>query len=1399
MEGAVFLTGFLGGRTVGWAQLLQSERVLIVSEAGMGKSFECRQAQKDIWEAGESAFFIELSDLANGPLETRLGAKELPRFKSWEAAQSERAVFFLDSVDELTLTATSFEAALKSIARTLGANLGRACIVLTTRPIAVDRELIEEHLPVHDSLVVHAAELFANTAMRVEKRSDASGPPAWRFVALAPLSEAQMCGLAAQRGVEDVDGLMKAVELRNAWEYARRPLDFFELCNDWNEHRRIQAHRIQLDESIEIKLRGRHGRKERPLTTARAREGASQIALAMLLARKITVWHGTDDDSSGRGAALDPSVVLSGWDLDEVRTLLERPLFGFANYGRVRFHHRSAMEFLAAERLESLRKSGLPDRMLRELLSALGPDGKVLIRPSMQAVAAWLARDVSMVRRLLLEHQPSVLLRFGDPESLDSTTRQAALRRYVEMYGKGGWRGENVPSLQVKRFASKDLGDEIASLWSSGITNPEVRETLLELIGEAKIETCTGIAHNVATDASGDANDRFNGLEALAKLEDARLVTLLNEFASLSSDWPLAIVPRAILALFPANMSTAQLIGCLGRMRDQKRRYGGISSHLPIILSKVALAPEALSDLRVGLHELVASDLSWNEELHRLATERRDLVPALLAACVREVQGRNFDHGVAKASALACILGDRDHHAGEDMRELIEALGDAPERLREEIFWEICRVVFEVCPEKERSASSRSFFVQNQSEFQPARSDSRWLMRAIADPARSFDDRELALEIAIGVARTEGDSFDSVERLEAASEGTPSLMDRVALYRKQVENPPPEPEWVKEAAERRESSRREHEENMESWRQFHQELMQDSDAKFAATRVGNTLLNLWRAMESIHSDFTKPGWNRGFLERVFDEPMADRFREAFAQAWRRETPSVRSERSEEDKNTYMRSWRIGLAGIYAEAEDMQWASKLSEAEARLACRYALVDLNRLPPWVDSLIKEHPDAVDDVIGSELAHDLREKGNSHVMLLQYLRNAEPQTASHFVPRVRTWVDEVLGTGANPPAEKLKRALSHLVEHGTSDDHAFVQRVACEALDAGPTQDQLLIWLPVLGALDLDELARQLEILAAATVPAKDSTMVHVMGELFGHHASFSLERITERPELLLGLVRMANQHVRPQDDEQHEGVFSPDGRDNAEYARSGLFGMLMDCKGPEAWRIKLSLADDPEAIRYRDRVKAIAEEKLAAELDGFKLSERDIVRFERDFKFSPKSRREMATMLKCRLDEIDDLLRQDSSPRAMWAKNDQELILRPEIARVLKQLAGESYIAVEEAVTAEEKEIDIRLISKAASLEAVIELKIGERWSIAQLTLALREQVVGRYMAPENRRVGALVISWAGRKTWQEPGTRRKVKFDDLIKRLDAYAQELVQGLGDDAFLTVRGLNLAPRNL
>ena len=65
----------IGGR-IGWSTLLDSERILIVSEAGMGKTYECQCQQQRLWEEGRSAFFVELATLATDPLERQFSAEE---------------------------------------------------------------------------------------------------------------------------------------------------------------------------------------------------------------------------------------------------------------------------------------------------------------------------------------------------------------------------------------------------------------------------------------------------------------------------------------------------------------------------------------------------------------------------------------------------------------------------------------------------------------------------------------------------------------------------------------------------------------------------------------------------------------------------------------------------------------------------------------------------------------------------------------------------------------------------------------------------------------------------------------------------------------------------------------------------------------------------------------------------------------------------------------------------------------------------------------------------------------------------------------------------------------------------------------------------------------------------
>lgn len=1382
-----------------WSLLLESDRILIVSEAGMGKSHECRSEQQRRWENGEPSFFIELSTLAPGTFEKSLLEEELYRFEDWKRAQSERATFFLDSVDELKLTQTSFASALRAFSQSLGNNLDRACVVITTRPIPVDQEIIRKWLPIPErNEPIAQEELFVKIATRTLHSVDQdSKPNKWRSVALAPLNEKQMRLLAAQYGIPDATELLKAISARNAQEFSKRPLDFIELCNDWRVYGYIRSHRDQVDHSIDFKLKPRTTRGEIvPLEAAKAREGASRLALAALLARKINLWHGAENDDRSDGA-LDPSLILPDWREDEIRTLLERPLFGFANYGRVRFHHRSVIEFLAAERLIELRRKGLPDRKLAELAFATGPEGERLIKPTMVPVLAWLARDNSYVRDELLRHDPSVLLHHGDPESLDLPLRHQALERYVETYGQGGWRGQPVPDLQVQRFASKDFSDQIDRLWRSGIQNPEVRGTLMALIGAARIESNADIAYEAAVDTFGDGRDRYNALDALAKINDARLPHLLDKISESDSEWPLHVAQIAVVQLFPKYMSAQQFLGILMRLKSTKRRSGGISGQLPSIIEGANLPAVDLIEVRQGLQTLIFENISWHVNLHKITSPRKDLISALLTACVLELRLKQPGADIHQAIAIGILLAKDDHYSRDELRELRYQLEAAHETIREDVFWEIDRIVCAYHPKSDRSLISRIYTLQEQRVYRTdTQKDLDWMLRTAADASVELEKRQVAIEFTIQIAECDADPYTHLDKLEGASADTPQLCVRVERFRKELSTPRPLPAWQVKEAERQEKNRRKQETMRETWTRFYRDIKGNPDVAFSKANTERTVWRFWNVMDGSGEGEFRRGWNRGFVERMFDKEIADRFREAFAGSWRSFRPTVKYERTEEEKNTYLKGWLQGLVGVYAEAEDPMWATKLNLEEAEIACRYALVD-SRIPPWVESLIEVHPDVVDEIIGRELSDDLR-SGPSYSMLLSGIQEAGTKISSFFFPRVYSWLRDAIADGSEKQnRELLKRVIQYVLEFGSHEQSEFIQVKATSILASWEEKEELYLWLPVLGRLNMQAFVEVLERLGTSIEPTKYSEMVKILGHLFGHHASLGLTDLSTQPANVLRVLKIANRHVRSEDDEAHDGAPSRGGRGDAEYARSMLLNALLDAKGPEAWRLKLQLADQPDVTRYRNRVIAIAREKMATDLDTFVLTEKEVFQFERDFEFAPKSRREMADLLAARLDDIDDLLRRDESPRELWSKNTEEKVLRRALTSELKHMSHDGYISVQEAVTGDEKETDIRLISRSGLVEASIELKVGENgYSVKDLRSALKEQLVGKYLLPENRRVGALVISWNGKKTWEDPDTGATVEFDELISRLDSEAKVLQASLGNDAFLSVRGLYLGP---
>ena len=781
--------GWSSGTT--WEDLLRSKRVLMISEAGAGKTHECTERAQRLRDAGEPAFFVELTGLATKDLRSLLGSEEEARLDAWLSSQSDVATFFLDSIDELRLTLGSFQQALKSLEKGIRGQLGRARIVITTRPIPYDEQLIRRLLPIPPTPSAEKPEeTFARFAMGdrpappVEDDDDAT--PDWRTVGLMPLSDEQIVEFARGQGIENPEALLGDLKRRNAEEFTRRPQDLIELCADWREHKRIRTHREQVATNIRVKLKARDDRPEpAELSVDRAIEGAGRLALAMTVMRRMTIRHSAASDDLEDEAALDPSIILSDWEPNEVKALLERALFGFASYGRVRFQHRSATEYLAAERLRELLKSGMTFSALKRLLFA-ETRGKTIVRPSRRPIAGWLALDQEGIFEMLRDNEPAVLLDEGDPASLSQSQRSQALRAYVERYGQGGWRGLSVPRIQVHRFASPELAGTVKELWAKGIENPDVREVLLQLIEAGRIGDCADIAHGVVCDVDATLVERTIAVDALLAIRDPRLQDIASEVANADPAWPYRMVRGVVLRLFPRDLSTEQLCRILSRLKEGKLGSGDLSWQLPHLISNAELDRSDLDALRDGLVALLSNGLRWQKGWPHIVCDRPHLSAALAATCVRGLEGSRTDAWL-EASVLALRLHSDQRSNDAPHKALRERLANLTAYENARLFWAEDSLVQSL----HTIADPFRRFVEITLHDGPvqlrAERDLDWIKDALRDTARSTDDRAMLLEAAIRLPPNAEQCREHVSGLKSLVADQPGLLATIDERLKAVE------------------------------------------------------------------------------------------------------------------------------------------------------------------------------------------------------------------------------------------------------------------------------------------------------------------------------------------------------------------------------------------------------------------------------------------------------------------------------------------------------------------------------------------------------------------------------------------------------------------------------------
>ena len=428
-----------------WPNLIKEYRLIILSEAGSGKTAEIRNVARTLREQGKPAFFLRLEHIPRD-FEDAFEVGTCEVFEEW-LASGEEGWLLLDSVDEARLrNPGDFELAIRKLSRRISTAKDRTHIVITGRTTAwrpqTDLAYCTAHLPYAAAATSErdpqAEDGGPQGSLQTETETQGKAQPVFKIVALDDLTSDQIAVFAKARGIENSKAFLDAVERADAWSFTSRPQDLEELTEFWIDKDRIGTRLELMRNSIVRRLaeRDQDRADARPLSAESARQGSRLLAAAATLAQDPTI-RVPDGVENSKGIAVQS--VLPDWDDKDQSTLLSRPIFDEAIYGAVRFHHRSVREYLTAEWFAELFKRETSRRTI-EALFFRNQYGLDIVVPTLRPILPWLAILDEKIRDRVRKVAPEIIFEGGDPSQLPIEVRRYILHEVCEqMAGRCHW------------------------------------------------------------------------------------------------------------------------------------------------------------------------------------------------------------------------------------------------------------------------------------------------------------------------------------------------------------------------------------------------------------------------------------------------------------------------------------------------------------------------------------------------------------------------------------------------------------------------------------------------------------------------------------------------------------------------------------------------------------------------------------------------------------------------------------------------------------------------------------------------------------------------------------------------------------------------------------------------
>ena len=1411
-------------QSFGWQELLEHRRVILLAEAGAGKTREMRELTDRLVHDDQFAFFIPLESLDRESIPDFFSLEENENLGAWKASRQEPAWFLLDSVDELKLNAGTLERALRRLSNEIHGNLDRARIIVSCRPSdwcpTVDLTTVRARLPLPEQLsdvTVRPPEEVFITPLKRERRTSSSVTPkveklahtnGVRTAAMLPMSKKQIRFFAEQAGLKNTPEFLEEIDRQNAWVFARRPLDLITLFEIWESTGQLGNRQQQHEANVKAKLREDPDRQDsNVLTDTKARLGAERLALALALTRKRSFRSPEQAiDVSRADGALRVEEILPDWTQAERKALLRRSLFDPATYGRVRFHHSSVQEYLAALRLKQLRAQGMSIKAVFRLLFA-ELYGAEVVFPSMRAIAAWLALWADAVCKELTKREPETLISLGDPESLSIAVRSNLVQAFVRAYGVGRWRGLNIPLDEVRRLSSPELASTIRECWGVGSTNDDVRRLLLEMIWRGKVEDCADLARAAALNTTWHPYDRVVSIRALLDFgQDSSVRGIVENMLTQPASWPDRIVHGVAVHLLPRIITVEELVTLMGREGETKPHVGDSHWAYRQIIENIEPWSQPAVDLRKRLAELVWQEREETPAHNRMYGMVHRHAPSLALLCDRQL---SVIEDVPDADLVrACVVASRFGVGEIRGRKEVEKLRS---HFKENAAWRPAAYWAELAFVDKVTATdddSKRFFLAFSDGLTGHlfEVDRPWVERTVADGSRPKR-RSVALHAWIQLWRYRGSENCELDAIREVLKDNTDLSLVLEENTAAGETTELTEEMQLEARQRKAKNEKLEHQRLEEWKEWRLALLADPEGAFCSENQNRTVSLLYEWLREYGTTKSRYDiWDKDALAKAFSSGIAELAESAFRGLWRTTSIMLWSARPDTQRNSIFRSWVHGLMGVSAEGSSPGWAARLSSSEARLAAKYATIEINGIAPFIFELAKSHAHEVEEVVGDEVSAQLRVAGDhDHLPIIQNLPYADGNLKQLLVPRLHAEVNAWPIDTCDETGPRLARHLDVLLSVLSETDTLAIREEIADHCASRYADDPVgalaLTWLRGLFRFDATRAAQALcSGLEDREDPSARARAIESFAALFGDHGGvvFEIADSTQLAHVLERLVRFAFVFVRRDDDLVHEEVYSPNTRDHAETAREWLFSRLRDTPGPAAHRALLKLAGEGAFSEFSDRLRLLARQRAAADAEFTPLTPSRVNDLETALEAPPRDRDSLFAVMMDRLDDLDHALAHDDfSDRRTVRSISAEPEMQRTLASRLRTAANGAYKVVREEEVADRKSTDIRLLAARDDQKAVIEVKIADNknWTLINLEKALRTQLLGQYLRHANCKAGCLLLTYRGKKKyWVDPDTKKRLTFQHVIKLLEEKARALEVEKLHDVRLGIFGIDL-----